>query len=97
MIPALGALFGCAALALGLGWLRRSEAAGQRPLTKALPLLGALIACLVSGVGTGAMGGSGIEHPAVFDVVVIGFALIIGAAVGALLARDWYARRGPHR
>jgi hypothetical protein len=43
------------------------------------------------------MGGSGIEHPAVFDVVVIGFALIIGAAVGALLARDWYARRGPHR
>ena len=96
MIQAVAALFGCAVLALGQGWLRRSEAAGQRPLTKALPLLGMLIAFLIAGVGTGAIGGSGIEHPVVFDVVVIGFALIIGASVGVFLAHDWYERRGPH-
>lgn len=52
-----------------------------------------LIAFLFAGVGTGAIGGSDIQHPVVFDVAVIGIALVIGAAVGLFFARDWYKRK----
>jgi hypothetical protein len=51
-----------------------------------------LVAFLLAGVGTGAIGGAGTGHPVVFDVVVIGFALILGATVGVVLAHDWYRR-----
>ena len=93
LMQVLGALLGCSVLALGQVWFRRSEAAGHQPLTKALPVLGMLIAFLIAGVGTGVIGGSTIEHPVVFDVVVVGLALIIGAAVGVFLAHDYYKRK----
>jgi len=56
-------------------------------------VLGMLIAFLIAGVGTGTIGGSAIEHPVVFDVAVIGVALVIGAVVGLFFARDWYKRK----
>ena len=94
MTRAVAAVVGCLVLALAHWWLRRSEADGRRPLLTLLPVLGMLIAFLFAGVGTGLIGGSGIEHPVVLDVVVIGISLTIGAAVGAFFARDWYKRKG---